>query len=160
MAHVFAPINAKPAFGSFKQNLYQSDYINRKKGKIIYCKAPAYCNKIKVSNNYENVNLYNLGRYSLTRNNVAVNKYNLVMGQYTKSNLDGICTVIPTPPCTDVDYCEPCALNEPVPINITSTDPFFWNNTIDPLGELYGASQCGELNYVEYMVLDPSLTYN
>ena len=42
MAHAFAPIPAKPAFGTLKENLYQSDYINRKKAKYTYCRGPAY----------------------------------------------------------------------------------------------------------------------
>ena len=36
MAHAFAPIPAKPAFGTLKENLYQSDYINRKKAEISF----------------------------------------------------------------------------------------------------------------------------
>ena len=47
MAHAFAPISAKPAFGTLKENLYQSDYLNRKKAKYAYCRTPSYCNKIK-----------------------------------------------------------------------------------------------------------------
>ena len=37
MAHAFAPIPGKPAFGTLRENLYQSDYLERKKGKLIYC---------------------------------------------------------------------------------------------------------------------------
>ena len=40
--------------------------------------------------------------------------------------------------------------------NLDSLDTIDLNNkTIDPLGELFGASQCGELNYTKYMVFDP-----
>jgi hypothetical protein len=54
--------------------------------------------------------------------------------------------------CTNifVDECSKCAL--PCPINVASaTAPFYFTNTIDPLGELFGNSQCGELNYTHYM---------
>ena len=37
MAFAFSPIPAKPTFGTLKENLYQSDYINRKKAKNNYC---------------------------------------------------------------------------------------------------------------------------
>jgi hypothetical protein len=146
------------AFGSLKENLYQSDYIRRKIGKSVYCNAPSYCNQIKSANSYNTVNLFNLGRYSrnLQANHIiAINKTNLIMGQYTKSNLEGVCTAIPTPPCVSIDSCVPCAEKYPVPISNQDLNPFYWNNTIDPLGELFGNTQCGELNYTKYMVLYP-----
>ena len=158
MAHAFQTIPAKPAFGTLKENLYQSDYINRKKGKYIYCTSPSFCNKINNGNSYEKRYLYNLGRYSrsLEKCNVLpVNKSNLIVGQYTKLNLKNVCTVSAGPPsiepCTILS-CDPCQNNDPVLIDVATTaDPFYWNNTIDPLGQLFGASQCGELNYTHYM---------
>ena len=36
MAHAFKTISAKPTFGTLQPNLYQSDYINRKKGIIVF----------------------------------------------------------------------------------------------------------------------------
>ena len=62
MAHAFAPIPAKPAFGTLKENLYQSDYINRKKAKYTYCRGPAYCQKMSKTNSYAKLYSYNLGR--------------------------------------------------------------------------------------------------
>lgn len=148
-------------FGVLRENLYQSDYIRRKNGKIVYCNAPSYCNKIKSANNYNTANLFNLGRYSRnlenTTNIISANKTNLIMGLYTKCDLNGVCTVIPTTPCDSIDSCVPCILKEPVPINLSSSEPFYWNNTIDPVGELFGNTQCGELNYTKYMVINPPL---
>lgn len=133
MAHAFTPIPAKPTFGTLKENLYQSDYINRKKSRLVYCRTPSYCNIF------------------------PINKGNLIMGQYTKLNLNNICTVSngtpPTQPCSNNNPCEPCQNNIPVIINPNyATEPFYFGATIDPLGELFGASQCGELNYTHYMV--------
>ena len=167
MAHSFPPIPAKPAFGTLKENLFQSDYINRKKSRFVYCRSPSYCNKIKIANSYNMLNLYNLGRYTRsleTCNVIPVNKGNLVFGQYTKLNLKNVCTIStgtpPTKPCQNDDPCDPCQNNAPVSIDPTSTttsNPFYFNATIDPLGELGGNSQCGQLNFTRYMIINSPL---
>ena len=159
MAHAFAPISAKPTFGTLKENLYQSDYINRKKAKNIYCTAPKLCNRLLKSDSYDKINLFKLSYYLERRNVIPVNKDNLIIGQYTKLNLDNVCTVSNGPPpskyCSYEDPCNPCQDNSPVIIDTSSTsNPFYWGHTIDPLGELFGSSQCGELNYTKYMVLN------
>ena len=158
MTNTFAPIPAKPTFGTLRENLYESDYLNRKKAKYAYCRTPSYCNKIKIPNSYDLINSYNLGRYSRnleTCNIIPINKGNLIMGQYTKLNLKNVCTVSygtpPTKPCTNCDHCQD---NTPV-LLVDTTIPFYFNKTIDPLGELFGSSQCGELNYTGHMVLNP-----
>ena len=162
MTHAFAPIPAKPTFGTLRENLYQSDYLNRKKAKYAYCRTPSYCNKIKIANSYDLINSYKLGRYSRnleTCNIIPINKGNLIMGQYTKLNLKNVCTVSsgtpPTRPCTNDLPCDPCQDNTPVYLKTDADVPFYFNKTIDPLGELFGSSQCGELNYTRHMVLNP-----
>lgn len=157
MAHAFAPISAKPTFGTLKENLYQSDYINRKKGKQNYCTNPKRCNKLINSNSYANLNSFNLGRYLEKCNILSVNKTELVIGQYTKLNLNNVCTVSNGPPpskhCSSENPCNPCQNNTSVIIDSsTNANPFYLGHTIDPLGELFGSSQCGELNYTDYMV--------
>ncbi len=173
MAHAFAPIPAKPAFGTLKKNLYQSDYINRKKAKINYCSASSLCNKRP--NNYALINNTNLGRYLYNLEIckiIPINKSNLIIGQYTKLNLTGVCTVStgtpPTQPCgngIDELPCNPCQTSTDVIIDpdgssssVVSGIPFYWYATIDPLGELFGSSQCGELNYTHHMVFYPPTT--
>lgn len=158
MAHAFPPIYAKPTFGTLRENLYQSDYIKRKKGKITVCNSPSYCNRITNSDSYEKRNSYNLGIYARSLENcnvIPVNKGNLIMGQYTKLDLKHVCTVIPTTPCTDINTCGNCDNGNPVKIDQSSSTPFYYDNTIDPAGELFGSSQCGELNYTHYMVFYP-----
>ena len=131
MAHAFAPIPAKPSFGTLKENLYQSDYINRKKNK---------CNTI-----------------------LPINKSNLIVGQYTKLNLYDVCTVSngfpPSNPCEFNNECNPCydsGEEAIVKIDGTSTTiQFNLKYTIDPLGELFGKTPCGILNYTNYMVFNP-----
>ena len=157
MSHAFATIPAKPTFGTLKEKIVQSDYINRKKSKNVYCTNPKLCGKIKNANSYATLNSFNLGLRLENRNIAHVNKYNLIMAQYSKLNLNGVCTVSkgapPTTHCSSETPCDPCQNNEPV--IFSTTEPFYWGQTIDPLGELFGRTQCGELNYVKYMVIDP-----
>jgi hypothetical protein len=68
-------------------------------------------------------------------------KNDLIVGQYLKMNLNGVNTV--SSHCGDGSV-----LIEP-----KSTIPFYDNNTIDPIGELFGNTQCGELNYTSYFQL-------
>jgi hypothetical protein len=83
---------------------------------------------------------------------IPFDKQNLVAGQYTYMDLSGVCCAINGPICNNIfiDECSQCAL--PCPINVaTATKPFYFTNTIDPLGQLFGNSQCGELGYTHYM---------
>jgi hypothetical protein len=156
-------MSAKATFGNLKEQLYQGDYIKRKKAILTYCHSPSNCNKLVSSPNYETINTFNLGFRLQTRNILRDNKKNLIIGQYSKSNLDGVCTVIATNPCINIGSCPPCEPNlplldkDPCPINPNSDTPFYLDHTIDPLGELFGNSQCGELNYTYYMTRDESL---
>jgi hypothetical protein len=157
MAHAFTPIPAKPTFGTLRENLYQSDYLERKKAILAYCNTPGYCNKPLHTHSYDQKNLYNLGKSINTCNFLRVNKGNLVAGQYSQLDLNNVCTVIPTTktPCNLINGCAPCATFTPVPINLLSTVPFYQTNNIDPLGQLFGNSQCGELNYTNFMIFYP-----
>jgi hypothetical protein len=149
-------MSAKATFGTLKEKIYQGDYINRKKSKIIYCDNRLLCNKIAVSNSYEKIQLFNLGSY-LRNCNRAIDTDELIISQYTKSDLTNVCTVSNGPPptaqCSYDTPCDPCQDNTPVIIDTsTSVNPFYFDKTIDPLGELFGNTQFGELNYTKYMV--------
>ena len=162
MAHAFPPIPAKPSFGVLKESLYQSDYLNRKKAKLFYCpnNSNAYCNRLIRSNSYSNMNLYNLGLYvtSLGKCNILpCNKSNLVIGLYSKLNLQDVCGVIKGSPCNPYN-CIECTSSPPlIPEPSTFTTPLCENYTLDPQGELFGNTQCGVLNYTEYMVFNPPI---
>jgi hypothetical protein len=171
MAHAFAPIPAKPTFGTFRKNLYQSDYINRKKAKLIYCNSKDTCGKILVAADYKERALFKTGRDAInllrcSNAVIPINKANLIMGQYTKLDLNRVCTVLNTTnysasDClkhindTDINIINGCPNNSPVIIDPSSTTPFYQSNIIDPCGYLFGNSQCGELNYTSYMVFYP-----
>jgi hypothetical protein len=153
--------------GKAVENLYQSDYIARKNASITYCRAPSYCNNITLANSYNQMNSYNLGAYvnSIgTCNIIPVNKTNLVASQYSKLNLQNICTVnAGPPPLQPFLYGEsnyscnsnPVIINPNNPTNLTATTPFYYGYTIDPVGAEFGVTPCGALNYTEYMVFYP-----
>ena len=167
MAHAFQTISAKPTFGTLRPEFYQSDYLNRKKGQYSFCKTHVYSNKLKIATSYSNLYLFKkrLQNYNI----LPINKSNLIIGQYTKFNINNICTVSdinyePAPCGTSSDSipCNPCQKNNPVIIDntvLTNTEldskPFYFKYQIDPIGELFGKSQCGELNYVHYMNFYP-----
>ena len=157
MSHAFS---AKPTFGTLKEQMFQSDYITRKKSKNTFCANSTVYSKVKQVNSYETLNSFNLG---ICLNNYRVleqvNKYNLISAQYSKFNLNNVCTVSkgapPSKPCNNENPCDPCQNNDAIIIDtLTSSVPFYWGQTIDPLGELFGKSQCGELNYTKYMVVE------
>ena len=157
MAHAFKTISAKPTYGTLRRNLSQTDYVNQKKGIISYTNSCSQMCDSKTFNNYNSLNSYNIGLQTLKPNKCninPVNKTNLVYGQYSKVNLNNVCTIAkgppPSVPCSSANPCDPCQNNEPVTIDFASTVPFYFQYTIDPLGELFGRSQCGELNYTLY----------
>jgi hypothetical protein len=159
MAHAFKTISAKPTFGTLQQHLYQSDYINRKKGIIVFCKRQCICKNIRVAPSYDIINSFNLGFRVNKLNSLHNNKSNLIISQYTKENLKNVCTVSPLNPytapsyCSNSDPCDPCQNNGPVIIDpLNSINTFYSGYIIDPLGQLFGKSQCGELNYTEHKI--------
>ena len=80
---------------------------------------------------------------------IPVNKNNLIAGLYYKMNLNNVCVIGDGPPCPDIDTCYSCLTA--AKIDVSSDEPFYQNNTIDPIGELFGNSQCGINNFTHYM---------
>jgi hypothetical protein len=176
MSRAFNTISAKPTFGHLRENLYQSDYLNKKKSLLIFCNSNSFCNKMKQADSYKQVNLYNnASRYISSINNGNLyNKSNLVAGQYSALNLKDVCIAVPSAPeysnpgyWSKNDTCVPClntnaAVNN-IKINVNSFGdyidnvsgnvmPFYHFNNIDPEGQLFGNSHCEELNFTTYMV--------
>lgn len=89
----------------------------------------------------------------LNGNSLLFNKNNLIAGLYSKMNLNGVCNVINGRPCSAV--CDSC--DNPASIDANSILPFNQTNTIDPIGELFGNSQCGIINFTKYMEYDKSV---
>jgi len=145
---------AKSAFGTLKQVTYQSDYITNKKSKMNYCNdgTGVMCNKITHYSNYNQYNIFYNGRYLNaldTKKILPFNKTDLIAGLYSKMNLNNVCTVINGHPCSKIESCPGCS--NVVTVNTNSPEPFFITNTIDPIGELFGNSQCGTNNFINFM---------
>ena len=124
MAYAF---KAKPSFGTLIEPLGQGEYISRKKS-----------NKLN-DNSYERYLFLKKGRYVNNRF-IPVNKSNLIAGLYYKMNLNNVCVI--------VDELGTC---DNVKIDVNSEEPFFQTDTIDPLGALFGNSECGVNNFTHYM---------
>ena len=93
-------------------------------------------------------------------------------GLYSIVNLTNVCVSVPLAPefsnpsyWLPNDRCVPCldtnlAVNN-TKINVNSygdyidpsgnSIPFYQVNTIDPEGQLFGNTECGQLNFVRYM---------
>lgn len=150
---------AKPTFGTLTQVVFQGDYLRNKKAKLSYCnnRNVVNCNKLVRSASYNEYNLYNKGRYlnALAKGCILpFNKTDLIAGQYSKMNLSSVCTAIDGPPCSLIDSCPGCEVGAKIDATIDS--PFCQTNTIDPVGALFGKSQCGINNFTRYMVYKKS----
>lgn len=140
MNHLF-PIPAKPTFGTVKPLLYSSDYLNLKKTREI--RRESLINKYKNYGSYENHYLSHQYSY---RN--KFDRYNLIYNLYSQENLNHVATV-----GTGINTETPPSIA--TKINPT-LKPFYQFYNIDYKGELFGNSQCGELNYVNYV--EPQLS--
>jgi len=161
MSRNISVISGNPAFGTIRQQLNQSDYIARKKGLRTFCSNKNICNKLPKSKSYDKINSYNWGKYTASVNNcngvIPINKSNLVMGQYSKLDLNGVCDVSFAIPCNTVDCANIC---NGIPITSDEYTPFYAIYNIDPNGSLFGNSQCGTLNYTHYMKFIPSQNFS
>lgn len=116
------------AFSSIKKpNLYQSDYIAEKKARLVRSNKMIY--------NYFNTNI--------------TNNSELSSGLYNKMYLGEACAIIEGPPCISQESCV-TSCGAAVPINMEITLPFYFTNTIDPNGVLFGNSSCGFNNFTKF----------
>uniref|UniRef100_A0A6C0E361 Uncharacterized protein n=1 Tax=viral metagenome TaxID=1070528 RepID=A0A6C0E361_9ZZZZ len=135
MAHAFQTIPAKPTFGTIQPIIYQSDYLNIKKRQIL--------SNIRCSPNLGYNYYYLLYKPSYVN---QINPFNLNYGLYSQENLTEVNTL-----------ARNNALSVPVNTTNPSLTPFYNYYTIDPQGQLFGNSPCGQLNYVNYM--QPAVFY-
>lgn len=151
MSRNISVISALPTFGTLRQNLNQSDYITRKKGLKTFCTNPSICNN-NIYKSYNDLNSYNWGKYTQSLNKcpqIPINKANMVLNKYSTYNLNDVCSIIEGNPCsTSINCVNNCP---PIPINISTTVPFYETYTIDPNGALFGTNQCGTLNYTHFL---------
>jgi hypothetical protein len=158
MAHAFKTISAKPAFGNTRPLVYQSDLTNHKKIQQLYHESSLPCKKVPQTNNYTDLYLFKSNSTPSCCQNFPVSKSNLVAGQYTVLDLINVCTAskqIKTNPVVPFVCDTPVMMSVDPTTGIWSSGStaFYQDVSIDSNGELFGNTQCGELNYIEYMNL-------
>lgn len=136
---IFNIIPAKPTFGNLKPTIYSSDYLQKKKNKL------NVCNRNRLMNSYENRYSLLAGKDISMCSNPFFNKSNLSANLVSNQNLRDVCSLSKTDNITEITDCQ-----KPY-ISVSTTDPFYQQYRIDPVGELFGNSQCGVNNFTHYM---------
>jgi hypothetical protein len=138
MAHSFKTNSGRNTFGTFKEPSDAGDYILNKKAKATYCK-PNVCTSNKYVGSESNLLTLKKANYLAfysCRNNI--NRANLNINLITKLNLN------------NVPVIENMSFESPTTFSSTSTENPYLYYTIDPSGNLFGNTTCGQNNYVNY----------
>ncbi len=144
MAHSFKNYPAKPAFGVNRESINAGEYILRKKAKTSFCTA-AGCPQKYLFNTQGNLNLLRTAKQlEFVKSKLPFNKNNLNINLVTKLDLEGICVIKD-------------AIDDACPTSIIYSEiPDFYNRyIIDPNGKLFGNTQCGINNFLNYLVYNP-----
>jgi len=145
MPHSFNNFSAKAAFGSNKGTNEAGDYILKKKARATYCTS-SRCPPRYNLNTQGNLNLLRTAKYIDRNNNrLPFNKNNLNINLVTKLDLTNVCVI-------EDASGNLCANNGIIYVEI----PNFYNRyIIDPSGQLFGNTQCGVNNFLNYLVYNP-----
>ena len=173
MAHAFKIIPAKPAFGTLKEVIFQSEYLKNKKSKRSFCTSETKCGRVTKADSYNHMNLYRQG-FRLNKlkscNVLPFDKTNLIANLYSKMEMQHTCSFIngfttcvdseltyENDSCGNIPECckDACSGSKTLTVGTNATLPFNFTNTIDPVGELFGKSQCGTYNFTHYMYFNP-----
>ena len=173
MAHAFKIIPAKPTFGTLKEVIFQSEYLKNKKSKRSFCTSETQCGRVTKADSYNHRYLYSEG-FRLNKlkscNVLPFDKTNLIANLYSKMEMQHTCSFIhgsttcvnpeltyASDSCGLVPPCcfDACRGSKTITVGTNATLPFNFTNTIDPVGELFGNSQCGTLNFTHYMYFSP-----
>lgn len=141
MSRPFSNYSANATFSQITEPLDASEYIRNKKAKYSFC-SPNIC--------HPNKNIYSQSNYLLLKraNNLAfypcvnkIDKTQLYVNLLTK---------------LDLSYNFPIISNisngtYPVEIDPTDATPYL-SYEIDPSGNLFGNTQCGTLNFENYLM--------
>lgn len=151
MSHSFQKIPAKPTFQNIREPTYASDYIQSKKEYLTYCQ-----NKNKLSCNVTQCKktgwtdgdylLYKNGK-KLAYDSVSCSQYNpyeLYSGLLRIQDLNGVAVLL-----DNSSKSSPAPVKFLLPENEGFT-PYYWTLTIDPSGSLFGNTDCGLYNFLNY----------
>ena len=136
----FTPIPAKPTFGSKQPIMFASDYINNKKIKTQFCNSSS-C--LKNNSLLSQGNLINYNKFYYYQNSLykRYNTANLNINLITHLDLKNVNVLQNNNPVT-------------TPTTINSSENFNNTYTIDETGVLFGNTNCGINNYVNFQVLN------
>jgi hypothetical protein len=172
MAHAFKIIPATPAFGTLKEVIFQSEYLKNKKSKRSFCTSETKCGRVTKADSYNHMNLYRQG-FRLNKlkscNVLPFDKTNLIANLYSKMDMEYACSFTNGLPCVNPeltyasDSCglvppccyDACKGSKTLTVGTNATNPFNFTNTIDPVGDLFGKTQCGTENFTHYMYFSP-----
>ena len=144
MAHSFKNFSANPAFGANKEANNAGDYILRKKARATFCKSST-CPPRYYFNTQGDLNLLRTAKYLDNINDhLTFDKNNLNINLVTKLDLNDVCVIAD-------------ASNNICTTNIVYSEipDFYTKYIIDPSGNLFGNTQCGVNNFLNYLVYNP-----
>lgn len=139
---------ARPTFGTFKKTTDAGDYIHRKKATRATCSpnVVSCCSQLNKTRNNSQSDLILLNNAKLynRRDNFAFSAKDLNINLITALDLSGVCVVLDT----SGNIC-------PTPLEYTALQDFYVRYIIDPKGELFGNTPCGQNNYQHYLRMNP-----
>lgn len=144
MSRPFKSYSGRAAFAEVNEPMNSGDYTLNKKSKAAFC-APNICHPNRNINSQSNL-LMLRNANTLKFNSFVSNfdKTSLYVNLYTTLNLENLC------PISDLSgNCQIPITTTPLYIN--SVMPPYEKYIIDPSGDLFGNSPCGENNFTNLM---------
>jgi len=133
----------RTSFGVFKEPLNSSDYIYNKKAKASFCKANLCVPSKKVNTESNLLLLKRSNKLSYYNDVSSFNHSNLNINLITKIDL------------TDVPVIQNNNTPFETPTDLSLNTVPYLNYVIDPCGNLFGNTICGENNYLHYVIYNP-----
>lgn len=150
MAHAFAVVPAKPAFGNFSKHLNYSDIMTAKRANTLYCECTSKSNPYVVNSQSDLINIR-----KITRQNCADGCDIL---PFNKSSLEvNLITTMYIPDVVVLAKNATPDVNSKLDPTLT---PLYSYYKIDPGNKLTGDTPCGVQKYINYMILDVSAFIN
>ena len=144
MSHAFKNYPAKPAFGSNRESIDAGQYVLRKKARSYFCTSGT-CPQKYILNTQGDLNFLRTAKYlDRYKCQLPFNKNNLNINLVTKLDLTDVCIIKD-------------ASGNVCPTDIVYSEiPNFYNRyIIDPDGKLFGNTECGINNFLNYLVYNP-----
>lgn len=141
--NTFKIIPAKPTFGTNLESDDAGNYIQNKTAKATFCNALKCPQTIKAKSQSELLILRQARYLGNLRCKKPYDNINLNSNLFSTMNLKPICVIntLETNTCPNT--------------KIDSTLDFFSSYVIDPNGSLFGKSECGLNNYLNYREYNP-----